>query len=88
MQQDEEYGDGDDPAQAEQLSYVEFLEALAALACWAVPDPFMPLATKLDTFLTDTLFAPLKRAPVGSSVVATASPPSNAAAAATARGRA
>ena len=60
VQQDEDYG-GDHAAQSEELSYVEFLEALAAIACWTRPDPFMPLATKLDSFLADTLFATLKK---------------------------
>ena len=48
-------------AQQRSVSYVEWLECLAALACWSTPDPFVPLPAKLDSFLTHTVFASLKR---------------------------
>lgn len=35
------------------LTFAEFLEALAALACYLNPDAFVPLATKLDLFFAD-----------------------------------
>jgi hypothetical protein len=43
------------------INYVEWLESLASLSCWVLPDPFVPLATKLDAFLSDTVFGALRR---------------------------
>lgn len=37
------------------LTYAEFLEALAAVACYLCPDVFIPLATKLDEFFIEQL---------------------------------
>lgn len=37
------------------LTYAEFLEALAAVACYLCPDVFIPLATKLDEFFMEQL---------------------------------
>ncbi|RLN97072.1 hypothetical protein BBJ28_00013634 [Nothophytophthora sp. Chile5] len=37
------------------LTLAEFLEALAAVACYLNPDAFVPLAGKLDTFFTERL---------------------------------
>ncbi|KAG1700778.1 hypothetical protein DVH05_011665 [Phytophthora capsici] len=37
------------------LTLVEFLEALAAVACYLNPDAFVPLAGKLDTFFSERL---------------------------------
>ena len=49
-QQDEEFGD-EDPSLKRQLSYSEFLEAIAATSVHVYPDPFMPLHQKLDCFI-------------------------------------
>ncbi|DAZ96410.1 TPA: hypothetical protein N0F65_012491 [Lagenidium giganteum] len=50
-----------DPAleQGEELllTYAEFLEAMAAVACYHRPDPFIPLATKLDEFFSEHISA-------------------------------
>jgi hypothetical protein len=43
------------------INYVEWLESLASLSCWVLPDPFVPLAAKLDAFLSDTVFGALRR---------------------------
>ncbi|RLN26006.1 hypothetical protein BBJ28_00015627 [Nothophytophthora sp. Chile5] len=37
------------------LTLAEFLEALAAVACYLNPDAFVPLAAKLDSFFTERL---------------------------------
>ncbi|KAG6615757.1 uncharacterized protein IUM83_05198 [Phytophthora cinnamomi] len=37
------------------LTLAEFLEALAAVACYLNPDAFMPLAAKLDAFFSERL---------------------------------
>ncbi|KAK1928819.1 hypothetical protein P3T76_015757 [Phytophthora citrophthora] len=37
------------------LSLAEFLEALAAVACYLNPDAFIPLAAKLDSFFSERL---------------------------------
>lgn len=37
------------------LTYAEFVEALAAIACYLRPDAFVPLATKLDEFCLQQL---------------------------------
>jgi hypothetical protein len=49
VQQDEEFGD-DDPDMADEMSYQEFVEALAACAMYRVRDPFLSLARKLEIF--------------------------------------
>ena len=41
-------GGGDD-----SLIYLEFLEALAAVACFKLVNPYIPLATRLEQFLRD-----------------------------------
>lgn len=37
------------------LTYAEYVEALAAIACYLRPDAFVPLATKLDEFCLEQL---------------------------------
>ncbi|KAG7392014.1 hypothetical protein PHYPSEUDO_002723 [Phytophthora pseudosyringae] len=46
------------PGQSEEnvlLTLAEFLEALAAVACYLTPDAFVPLAAKLDAFFSERL---------------------------------
>ena len=43
-------GGGDD-----SLIYLEFLEALAAVACFKLVNPYIPLATRLEQFLRDNI---------------------------------
>lgn len=43
-----EFGGGDD-----SLIYLEFLEALAAVACFKLVNPYVPLATRIEQFLRD-----------------------------------
>lgn len=38
-----------------QLTYSEFIEALAAVAVYRSPDPFVKLAVKLEAFITNDL---------------------------------
>ena len=35
------------------LIYLEFLEALAAVACFKLVNPYVPLATRIEQFLRD-----------------------------------
>jgi hypothetical protein len=55
---------GDDPGDAEgggvgggddSLLYLEFLEALAAVACYKLVNPYIPLATRVEQFLRDNV---------------------------------
>tara|TARA_B110000090_G_scaffold155576_1_gene171020 strand:- start:21 stop:974 length:954 start_codon:yes stop_codon:yes gene_type:complete len=51
-------GDGDDGGGSvgggdDSLIYLEFLEALAAVACFKFVNPYIPLATRLEQFLSD-----------------------------------
>jgi hypothetical protein len=44
------------------MSYVEFLEAISALAVYAMPDPFTPLHSKVHVFLSNTFLPATQRA--------------------------
>ena len=46
----DEMGDGECPADCE-MTYDEFLEALCAVACFSVPDPYICLEQRLEFFL-------------------------------------
>lgn len=43
------------------LTYPEFLEALAALACYRYPTPFLPLPKRFVKFIDDVFFPALRR---------------------------
>ncbi|KAI9987146.1 hypothetical protein PInf_023025 [Phytophthora infestans] len=45
----------EDPEETIFLTLTEFVEALAAVACYLNPDAFVPLASKLDTFFSERL---------------------------------
>ncbi|TMW58497.1 hypothetical protein Poli38472_010056 [Pythium oligandrum] len=40
------------------ITYTEYLDALAAVACYLRPDPFVPLADKIDEFFSEDLVPP------------------------------
>lgn len=44
-----------------ELVYMEFLEALCALSVYRFPDPYMPLAQKVDQLCTQSIFARLAK---------------------------
>lgn len=48
-----------------ELIYTEFLESLAALSCYRIPDPFLSLSQRIAEFLEEVIFpAVLDRARV------------------------
>jgi len=54
VQQDADFGDHRS-SMSQRMSFVEFIEFLAALSCYFYPDPLLPLASKVDRFLSSTL---------------------------------
>jgi hypothetical protein len=44
-----------------EMSYPEFLESLGAIAVYKIPDPYMPMQIKLETFLSTHLIPTLKK---------------------------
>lgn len=51
---------GDDEGAAE-MDYTEFLEAIAAITTFTIPNPYMGLDQRLDMFITDTLLVKAKQ---------------------------
>jgi hypothetical protein len=58
--QDVEFGDVDASMKSE-MSYQEFMEALAAVAVLHIKDPFMPLAHKIERWFTVVCLPQLKK---------------------------
>ena len=56
--QAEESGEGsvDAGGGADQMIYMEYLEALGAIACYKYPNPYIPLHIKLEQFFTDSFY--------------------------------
>eukprot|EP00899_Mesostigma_viride_P015806 jgi/Mesvir1/24226/Mv10937-RA.1 len=69
IQQDEAGGgdaeggsDGGGAGGASEMVYSEFLEAIAAVAMFRVCDPFIPMPTRLNTFISEVFLPPLLKA--------------------------
>ena len=56
--EEEEAGSADVGGGDDEMIYMEYLEALAAIACYKYLNPYVPLHTKLEEFLTDMMFPP------------------------------
>lgn len=50
-QEGSEIGGGDD-----SLIYLEFLEAIAAVACFKYVNPYVPLATRIEQFFREHVY--------------------------------
>ena len=53
--------DGMETTADEEMVYMEYLEALAAVACYKNLNPYVTLEKKLESFLVETLFPPQKK---------------------------
>lgn len=58
--QDDEGNEGDEAGDENELVFTEFLEVMCASAIYRYPDPFIPIAKRLDTFMGDDMIKPLK----------------------------
>ena len=59
--EEEEAGASDVGGGDDEMIYMEFLEALAAIACYKFLNPYVPLHAKLDEFLKDRMFPPQEK---------------------------
>jgi hypothetical protein len=56
VQHQREWGEEDDVEVA--ITFTEFIEALAVLACWANPNPYLPIELRFDTMLRAVNWTP------------------------------
>ncbi len=54
--EEEEEGSIDAGGGADEMIYMEYLEALGAIACYKFPNPYIPLQIKLDDMLKNIIF--------------------------------
>ena len=54
--EEEEEGSIDAGGGADEMIYMEYLEALGAIACYKFPNPYIPLQIKLDDMLKTICF--------------------------------
>ena len=55
---DDNSSNGSGPSEDDTMIYLEFLEAMGAVACFKLVNPYTPLSTRLETFLKDMFLDP------------------------------